>query len=208
MFVPDTLRRTLRSLRKDRGIKQETVAIVLGMTRSNYTKIESGLVKVINPQHLAKLSEYYQLSLENLITGPSAEPAILPSRLVPLISWIKAGDFHEPSDIYQPGIADEWISSNTKGENTFALRVVGDSMTPEFRTGDIIVVDPSREPQSGEFAVVKIDDEVTFKQVYFTMNKIILKPINEQGHKTIEIDRNDGVTVRIIGKVIEQIRKR
>lgn len=132
----------------------------------------------------------------------------LPTHRVPLISWVRAGSLHEPIDIYQAGSAEEWIASNASGPNAFALRVVGKSMFPEFLEGDIIVVDPGIEPASGDYAIVKVNDEVTFKQIHFYLNKIVLVPINKDGYEPMEIVRDDGFKVQIIGKVVEQIRRR
>lgn len=44
----------------------------------------------------------------------------------------------------------------------FALRVIGDSMAPEFLDGHIIVVDPGYPLMNGVFAVVENDNEVLF----------------------------------------------
>ena len=68
-----------------------------------------------------------------------------------------------------------------------ALSVAGDSMSPEFQPGDIIVMDPDILPATGKFVVVKIENgngsengEATFKQFVRDGNKIFLKPLNER----------------------------
>lgn len=42
----------------------------------------------------------------------------------------------------------------------FALRVVGESMVPEFRSGHIVIVDPAYPVVSGAFVVVDLGGEV------------------------------------------------
>ena len=64
------------------------------------------------------------------------------TRKVPLLNWVRVGQWHEASDAFQAGDADEWIESDVKDAHVFALRVKGDSMEPEFNEGDIIVVNP------------------------------------------------------------------
>ncbi|MHB8110529.1 MAG: LexA family protein [Syntrophorhabdaceae bacterium] len=144
-----------------------------------------------------------------LLLGQSnVQPANMPSNRVPLISWVKAGELHEPIDIYQPGFADDWILTDATGPNVFALHVVGDSMYPEYREGDIVIIDPGIEPVSGDDAIVKVNDEVTFKQVHFYLDKIRLIPLNRDKYEPVEISREDGFKVQIIGKVIELKRRK
>lgn len=102
--------------------------------------------------------------------------------LVPLISWVQAGDWAEVVDSYQPGEAEAWIDTLKKyGKNTFALRVNGDSMSPRFPDGCIITVDPDCREENGSFVVAKINhDEATFKQLVSDGGRIYLKPLNER----------------------------
>lgn len=44
----------------------------------------------------------------------------------------------------------------------FALRVIGDSMLPEFHNGHIIIVDPSHPLCDGAFVVLEYEDEILF----------------------------------------------
>jgi SOS-response transcriptional repressor LexA len=55
---------------------------------------------------------------------------------------------------------------SAEGMEPFALRVIGDSMTPEFQDGHIIVVDPGYPLMSGVFAVVENGHEVIFGQYF------------------------------------------
>ena len=47
----------------------------------------------------------------------------------------------------------------------FALRVIGDDMAPEFRDGQIIVVDPGGRLVSGCFVVARVGGEAIFRQL-------------------------------------------
>lgn len=46
------------------------------------------------------------------------------------------------------------------GNEPFALRVVGDSMTPEFSDGQVVIVDPAFPVESGAFVVVDYGGEI------------------------------------------------
>lgn len=87
---------------------------------------------------------------------------------VPLISWVMAGQWCETVDTYYVGEAEDWFSCPVShGDRTYALRVLGASMEPRFFEGDLIFVDPDREPANGDFVVVRLDErsEATFKKL-------------------------------------------
>lgn len=106
--------------------------------------------------------------------------------VVPLISWVKAGDWMEAADPLQPGDAESWLPCPVNhGSRAFALRVRGDSMTASYgRTypeGCIIFVDPDRRsPVNGERIIAKMagTDEVTFKVFKEEDGRRWLQPLN------------------------------
>lgn len=64
--------------------------------------------------------------------------------------------------------------------STFYGRVWGDSMIEEgIAPGDIIVIDRSLEPVSGDLALCCVDGEFTLKRVRFERNRVWLIPANE-----------------------------
>jgi phage repressor protein C with HTH and peptisase S24 domain len=75
-----------------------------------------------------------------------------------VVSWVIAGKWQEVCDNFQPGDAEEWTESDVRGKNVFALRIKGDSMEPEFVTGDIIIVNPHIEAKPGDYVIVKNED--------------------------------------------------
>jgi len=56
----------IKRLREDRGIKQSEIADLIGMHRSNYSKIESGQREISVPA-LDKLAKYFNVSLDDLV---------------------------------------------------------------------------------------------------------------------------------------------
>jgi SOS-response transcriptional repressor LexA len=51
------------------------------------------------------------------------------------------------------------------GAESFALRVLGDSMRPEFEEGDIIVIEPDGLAQDGSFVLAHVAGEWIFRQL-------------------------------------------
>lgn len=113
---------------------------------------------------------YPSIDIEWLLTGkaerPKDEPAgSLPLRRVALVRDIPAGGFEEgiPDELIE-----EWVYSTIlKDPSLFALRVSGDSMSPEIKNGDIAFLTSDFEFAPGKiYAVVSADNEATLKRVY------------------------------------------
>jgi DNA polymerase V len=51
------------------------------------------------------------------------------------------------------------------GGESFALRVLGDSMAPEFNDGEIIIVEPDGAVRDGSYVLAQVDQEWTFRQL-------------------------------------------
>lgn len=128
-----------------------------------------------------------------------------PTRSVPLINEVQAGQFSETIDIYEPGYAKDWVNTEIRcSKLTFALTVKGDSMEPEFKNGVTIIVDPEAEVNPGDYVIVRNngDNEAVFKQLVKDGTGLSLMPINPRYDK-IPLTENS----EMIGKVIEQVSR-
>ena len=56
----------IKRLREQRGMKQNEIADLIGMHRSNYSKIESGQ-REISISALDKIAQYFNISLDQLV---------------------------------------------------------------------------------------------------------------------------------------------
>jgi SOS-response transcriptional repressor LexA len=116
-----------------------------------------------------------------------------------------AGKWQAVCDNFQPGEADEWTESDVKGKNVFALRIKGDSMEPEFREGDVVIVNPHVEAKPGDYVIVKNDAEkATFKQLKKFGDALVLHPLNS---KYEDIELKKGVKYRIVGEVVKKEKR-
>lgn len=82
-------------------------------------------------------------------------------------------------------------------------------MEPEFREGEIIIVDPDRQVESGSYVIVKFkgEDEATFKQLKIYDSRVILHPLNP-AHKDIEFSKKQfDRKAKIIGPVVEKKKR-
>lgn len=111
-------------------------------------------------------------------------PALAAGKMVPVINKVAAGYPNDFDDLdYPVGIADDYVRCpGLHDPNAFAVRVVGDSMEPKFKEGDIVVFSPAAEVSNGNDCFVRFTTphETTFKRVFFEPdNKVRLQPRNE-----------------------------
>jgi SOS-response transcriptional repressor LexA len=95
------------------------------------------------------------------------------------------------------------MQENSCGGEPFALRVIGDTMAPEFVDGAIIVIDPSGVVKDGSYVLARHNDEYIFRQLIFGEGVYYLKTLAE-GHEPIEIPD----LVAVEGVIIQQGARR
>ena len=85
----------------------------------------------------------------------------------------------------------------------YALRVLGDSMQPEFMDGVVIVIDPAGAMRDGSYVIATHNDELIFRQLRIVEETFFLQPLNDL-YDTVEIPSLDVVT----GVVSQQAGRR
>ncbi len=149
-----------------------------------------------NKDKIEQLGE--QLEGEGL--EPKAkEETLSAGRLVPIINKLAAGyptDFDDMD--YPVGMADDYVRCpDMHDPNAFAVRVVGDSMEPKFKEGDIVIFSPAAQVQNGDDCFIRFASphETTFKRVFFEENDMLrLQPRNDSyGPTIIEGKRVNGL---------------
>ena len=75
----------------------------------------------------------------------------------------------------------------------YALRVLGDSMQPEFNEGVVIVIDPAGAMKDGSYVIASYNDELVFRQLRIHEDKYFLEPLNDL-YDTVEIKGLDAIT--------------
>ena len=200
----------------DAGYKKSAIARAAGKSPAAVTQWISGETKEIKADSAAGIQSVTGFSAVWIATGKGPKMVAVGNvspaqerKRVPLISWVQAGTWSEVQDTFAPGEADHWESafSSSPGDHAFALVVKGDSMKSpypgelSFPPGTIIIVDPDRASNAGDYVVAKDVDtqQATFKQLHHDGGRWYLKPLNP-AFPTMEID---DPSVRVIGRVIE-----
>jgi SOS-response transcriptional repressor LexA len=148
----------------------------------------------------------------NMGSGQNVKSAPIGAVRIPLISYVQAGCWTGIVDNFQPGDADDWLLTDLElSDCAFALQIKGDSMLPEFKEGDRVIIDPTVEPMPGDFVVAKNgENEATFKKYRPRgtnengVNIFELVPLNEDYASM----RSDSQHISIIGTMVEHRKYR
>lgn len=219
------------SRRNALGLSKTALAKAVGVSDVSVGKWESGFNQP-KGRYLNDLAAALHVSVEWILTGSEGDEAVstpasqidqpnvvaarLPAGIqVPIISYVQAGHWREMSEEARcfDGSVEFVAVGEGVGPHTFALWVRGDSMLPQFKEGDLIIVDPDEAPQPGDFVVAKNgSDEATFK-------KYRPRGIDENGNDVFELIplnedfpsmHSDRQHIEIIGVMVEHraFRKR
>lgn len=92
---------------------------------------------------------------------------------------------------------------------TFYGRVSGDSMIEEgIEPGDILIIDRSIEPDSGDLAVCCIDGEFTLKRIKLEKNRVWLIPSNEMFDPILVTPENEFSVWGVVTHTIKAYRRK
>lgn len=135
-----------------------------------------------------------------------------PVGMVPLISWVQAGAWCESPDNFIPGNADDWLMCPPRhSSKTYALKVVGDSMTSNsvgersYPHGIIIFVDPEKAVEIGSRVIARLPNssEATFKIYSEDAGTPYLVPINTR-YPAIKMPEGTHICGVVIGSYLPE----
>jgi len=189
-----------KSERSGAHFTQDMLARKAGIYSSNLSEYMTGKVEP-NKRTLDKLARALGVSLAEFMTGPS-DPGRVRSQFgeipvydqggeqidsfsdeqIPLLTSIPAGPWLTWVDTYPPGFGEDAVPRyGVKGGCIFAVRVQGDSMVPDLRPGDVLVIDPERAftNTKGGIGVVKYDDSYKIRRIWLRGDNYLLEPSNK-----------------------------
>lgn len=73
---------------------------------------------------------------------------------------------------------EEPADGGCSGGESFALRVLGDTMAPEFRHGEIVIIEPDGALKPGCFVLAKSGDEWLLRQLCRRGDEWLLHALN------------------------------
>jgi len=215
----------LKLFRENQRLTQNKIADELKITQSSYNLYESGK-RNIPDEIKIKIKEIYNISFDWLLTGSGSMYDDDKKNLVPInttdkiimnndhvqipILDIKASAGYGREGVDNPNIIDyldmaKHILGRYKPEKVVCVEVTGDSMEPNFRSGDYVLCAIGSIENDG-FYIINLNNNILFKRLQFIkQNKIIIKATNPL-YDPEEITEDDNDYFAIIGKVFKHIR--
>ena len=191
-----------KQLRLNKNLTQIELSEQLNVAQATISKWEKGK-SIPDTMMLKTLAEFFNVSIEYLLGGKFNKFNTKENR-IPVLGKIPAGI---PIEMIEDVLDYEEINPDMLrgGKEYFALKVKGDSMSPKFLEGDILIVRKQDDCENGDFAIVAVNGyDATFKKVIKKENCIILQPLNPNFEPVIyDNDQIATLPVHILGVVVE-----
>lgn len=197
----------LKKLREEKGLSQEEVAKLVGVSREAVTFWETERTKPT--RKLKELSALYNVSADYILGKSDLPlsnevPVSAAINRYPIIGTVKCG----PDGLAYEYLDGFFTTSDEYGGDIRGFKCKGDSMKGEgINDGDIVLVRIQPDVENGELAVVVINgDEGTLKRIRKDTNYITLEAANpDYPSRTFAGEKMN--EVHIVGRVIELKRK-
>lgn len=200
----------IRTLRQQHNETQEELGNIIGTTKQNLYKYETGIITNIPLDKIEKIANHYDVSPGYLMgwntkhthdTSIEKIPGITPLtkiKRIPILGTIACG---EP--IFAEQNYDGYFVADSTIKNAdFILRCKGDSMIDaNIHDGDLIFLKQTSDVENGQIAAVLINNEATLKKINKTKDFLILQPCNEKYDVKV-INPSECDTLCILGVMV------
>lgn len=220
----DRLRLAMQSA-SPKKIRSVDLANAIGVKPPSVSDYLSGKTKGMNGDNLVKAAACLGVNAIWLATGKGAmypddvvpvtknsddsidlDNPIYVDDLLPVLSWVQAGNWTEVQSIYKDDILGKFPSIPGAGKRSFYLIVKGISNYPYFEDGEYICIDPDYsidEIQTGKMIVARCNGEATFKALVNEPHKRYLRALNPNWQPNI-IELNEDCS--FVGKYVGSYR--
>ncbi len=191
----------LKELRKQKGLTQDKLSKILGVSRTTISMWESESNQPDNDT-LIKLANFFNVSTDYLI-GREISTESRKGVKIPVYGRVAAGI---PIDAIEDILDYEEITEEEarKGEY-FALKIKGRSMEPRIYNGDVVIVRQQSVVDNGDIAIVLINgEEATCKKIKKTPEGVLLISLNPDYEPMFYSNKDiEQLPVTVLGKVVE-----
>jgi SOS-response transcriptional repressor LexA len=202
----------IRERRERLGWGALKLATLAGISQSFLNRIENGK-KIASWETYTKIAGALGVPIDAFFSNQSnVQDAPLGWRRIPVLDYVQAGRWSVVDGFPKDQDAQEFVLTDLEHPpSTFAMRIRGNSMEPEFMAGDVVVIAPTVQPRPGDYVVATDETgEATFKQ-YRNAG------VNERGDRVFELHplnptyapmRSDRQQLAIVGTMVEHRRYR
>lgn len=171
MNIKEKIGQRIMSERKAKGLTRKALAELTGELKiSRINNYERG-DRTPGPTEIKLLADVLEVSASYLMClTDNREGKMTKSlgmgALIPVLDYKQAIDpaafiqkIKDDVDTKVEFIPVSTAVSDSIGKNAFALQIKDESMMPEFRINDVIIVDPDTSPKPGDFVVALIEGD-------------------------------------------------
>lgn len=201
--------RLLLLMKKNKVTKTKLIAdIHIGKNQFKYWESNGNTP---NGETLRKIAEYFNVTVDYLLGKEENKPsnAVQMSHnnvfMLPLYESVSAG-FGVNANDYIVGYVPMYLKNTSEADEYLCITVSGDSMYPKIENGDIIHVKKQSSVDSGQIAVVMLDNEnFLVKKVKYGNDYIDLISINPE-YKSMHFEGKEVQRLSILG-CVQQVTK-
>lgn len=166
----------IKKRREQLGLSYQDLADRTGLSKSTLQRYETGAIKNLPLNRLEDLASALQVSPAYLMGWEEYELPIHTVK-IPILGSVPAGiPIEAITNIVGEVEIDEKL---TLSGNYFALKIKGESMMPDIKDGDVVIVREQDSVETGEIAIVYVNGyEATCKKVIINKTNLILQPLN------------------------------
>lgn len=204
----------IRGRRESLGVTSEELAKAIPISESHLSMIETGqrtgtmeVWEGIAKALQTTIDELRRLPTEDVEINLKSSPR--PKFLLPVVTCVRAGTADEVLEDMANPLGYEWTSEEPR-DDCDILEVCGDSMEPDFSTGDRIVVKRGEIARNGDVVVAEYVPDDTASERRLTLKvylknggSAVLAPINRTRYDAIVMNRR----WTIKGVMIKHIRR-
>ena len=187
---------------------QSQLADALGINRSAITQARKK--GMIPDKWVLALYQKFGLNPEWVTSGKGQ--ALLKEIIDPVFSHVPkvkarlcagSGSFETGGEIEGfYAFRKDWLATKGSPEKMVLMDIFGNSMEPELKNGDTILIDESQKDiLAGAIYAVGIEDTIMVKRIEKHPQKMVLLSDNKD-YSPIYLEKNEMGGIRIIGKVI------
>lgn len=191
----------IAQIRRDRGYNQEQLAEMAMVSRITLARYETGVIEP-GAFALSRIADALGTTTDELLCRSEKLPPFIAvlRESVPVVGEIACGtpitaqeNIEGYADLPDGVIAD------------FALKCKGDSMTPTFQDGDLVLIRQQPEVNDGQIAAVSLDNEATLKRLYKRDDGVLLVADNP-AFAPIYIKQESASNVVVYGLAVGFVR--
>ncbi|CEK09262.1 LexA family transcriptional regulator [Legionella hackeliae] len=177
----------LKKLLQEENISENEFSKRIGIPQQMINRIISGENQNPKLSTITPIANYFKIPLQELISNANCDSTSSRITLTPnKIPYITLEEIKEHGIGNAILHAKKFITIDLdKSKNYFATTMNDNSMEPKFSKGTILVFDKEKEPNNGDFCLLKCEDKhYVFRQIMInSTNKKFIKCLNPTSHE-------------------------